>query len=200
MAAGRSQHEAVYAGWIERLDKINHQLVWSSVHRRIFTTVRDALIEKDRNRGRPHNGLFIFSYADGYWDSQVMVVRRLSDRHRDHPHSLPTLIDRLRKNPHVATRDRYVGLAGDDEGLTMNRVDGRYEPAEDRFTRLYGSGDVLEPTVLDRWEFEIGTASSVVAEHATTYIAHRDVNVDLSAVPVTFGVIHAALDGRSSRR
>lgn len=81
---------------------------------------------------------------------------------------------------------RYVGLAGDDEGLTMNRIDGRYEPAEDRFTRLYGSGDVLEPTVLDRWEFETGTASSVVAEHATTYIAidQGRQRVRVVAVPV----------------
>jgi hypothetical protein len=172
VTAPPANHDAVFAAWLELLEKVNRQIHVAMLHRKLWTQVRDAVIARHPDA----DGTLINSYGDVYWDSQVMAVRRLADQYPDRPVSLWWLLERIRRNPEVVTRNRYVTVgaeryADEPDSWEYQRVVERHERD---FTDRYGAGAHVDRARIVGWQLELKRELRAVDAHADQWIAHRD--------------------------
>lgn len=191
MTAPPGQADQIITGWRDHQSKVDHQLGWSRVHRTIFTEVSDALMANDAKRDQPLPGHFIHSYADVYWDSQVMSVRRLVDGD-ERTHSLLALVLAVKRNRRLIPRSWWLEMFL--SALNWDPDDRDQHDAATMADAYYDGHDIIPEQVFDDLAAEIQSSGQAVQDHADRHIAHRDRSYDLAASPVTFAVIHTALD------
>ena len=180
VSAPEREHDTLFEEWVRLLESIDHQITMSMLHRQIWFDIRQAVIDLHGNK----DGTFINSYGAVYWDSQVMVVRRLADTHRDKPDSLWWLMERVRTNPAVMSRARYI-----ETSVSHDENPGR---ADAQFTSRYGTGSFVDPAFLKDLQRQLESEASAVNRHADQWIAHRDPRGAVQTL--TFAEIHHALD------
>ena len=184
MSAPSSQIPELRRQAIDRLGSIQHELMISFLNRQIYQAVRDEIVAR-----RPTaDGTFLNSYSGLYARAQVMVVRRLADDHQDKPDSLWWLIERIKRNPAIASRanlvDHVRGERPDEEWLET------YLTTE--FSRLWGPNEHPETDRLVALQHSLVGELTKVLDFADTNVAHRDPRGPQFSV--TYGEIHEALD------
>lgn len=192
MTAPPSAAPEIRRGWLESMETVDRQLHMCRMFRTVFTEVRDALIEKDRKRGRPLPGHFIVCYADNYWDSQVVAIRRLTDAD-DRTYSLRNLIRKVSVNAHLLPgREDFI-----DEILSKLEWEEtdreRAAIGRDVDQRIFGGDPTVPSLFFESLVTKMTSDTTTIVGHVDTWVAHRDMNTKLEDFPVTFVMIHRAL-------
>ena len=184
MAAPPSQIPELRRDALNRLDGIVHELTIAMLNRQIFQAVRDELATR-----RPTtDATFINSYSGVYARAQVMVVRRLADDHHDEPDSLWWLIQRIKRNPGIASRQLLI------ERVRSERRDEIWldDALRHEYARMWGTGDVPNEAQLTALQTTITDELAKVLDYADKNVAHRDPRGPMFTL--TYSDLHAALD------
>lgn len=171
---------------IERLGRCQHEITVGYVNRQLFETLRDEIVAR-----RPESdGTWLNSYQAMYAQSQVMLVRRLADSHRDKPDSIWWIVERIRRTPALASRGALIesivqGRADDVDPFILNRV-------HRGFDRIAGPGDVPSDEAMTELQQRLRSSAKSVVAYADRHIAHLDPRG--AQHTLTFGELHQALD------
>lgn len=163
---------------LESLDGIEHELKIAHLNRQIYDDFRDEFVARHPDA----DATFLNSYSGLYARGQVMVIRRLADQHRDKPDSLWWLVERIKRNPTIGSRDALRQLLRDDG----HDVDDR--TMVDRLATT----EVPAAAHLESLQDTLASELGAVLAFADKHVAHRDPRG--AAQPVTYGDIHTALD------
>lgn len=162
---------------------INQEVTHAYLHRKVYTEVRDEIIARHPQA----DGTFLNSYSAVYARAQIMAIRRITDK-SEKTGSLWQVIQRLRKNPKLASRSAVIEAVReqhpDDEQL-LKEVD-HY------FTAQYGDGEVAADKILAEMQTRLRSTVAKVIQFADRSVAHRDPCGTVR--PVTYKEIHDGLD------
>lgn len=171
---------------IERLGRSQHEITVGYVNRQLFETLRDEIVAQ-----RPESdGTWLNSYQAMYAQSQVMLIRRLADSHRDKPDSIWWIIERIRRTPALASRTALIDMV-------VERRDGNPEPfildiVNHDFDRLAGLGETPSDDAMVELQDRLRSAADQVVAYADRNIAHLDPRGPKHNL--TFSELHQALD------
>jgi hypothetical protein len=101
--------------WLTWLETDEHhaiwQVLWSMVSHDVTYRIFVELANHNPNSAI-HNPLLGEALVNGYFATQVLAIRRLMDNENKDRISLPRLINDLRKNFRLFTRENFVGFDG----------------------------------------------------------------------------------------
>ena len=167
MSAPAGQCNQVRRKWSARLARIDSQIVHAYVHRHLWESVREQIIEVNPDA----DGQFLGSYTTLYAESVMMMIRRLADTD-DNSGSMWRLWDSIKRNPHCATRALYIehAVAQVDE---VDRETVRQQ-SDLHFTKWLGDGDHVDPDQLTDYQNRLIEDGRRVREFVDKRIAHLD--------------------------
>lgn len=178
MSAPPGQNTHLRAAALASLDRIEHELMVAHLNRQIYSEFRDEFVARHPEA----DATFFNSYAGLYARGQVMVIRRLADRHRDKPDSLWWLVERIKRNPQIASREALRQLLRDDG----------HDVDEQTMVDRLATTELPETDLLESLQNTLVSELVAVLAFADKHVAHRDPRG--AAQSVTYGDIHTALD------
>lgn len=191
MSLPASRHDEVVAKWRHWLELIQPHVIGLHHERRIWREMRDALAERAPDTA----GVFLSHYTRLYVDGSAMAVRRLADQSkRDKTSvSLWRLIDDIRKQRDVWTRERYVDLFIKDETRAEARRSLRRVAGEE-FDETFGDDGSgrIDPERLEEDLAMLRSQAGRVTDFADRLVAHID-RRGVDELP-TFADLDAAID------
>lgn len=174
------------AALIERLERCQHEITVGYVNRQLFEKLRDEIVAR-----RPESdGTWLNSYRAMYAQSQVMLVRRLADSHRDKPDSIWWIIERIRRTPSLASRTALVNAVVEQRGGEADPV--ILERVHHGFDRLAGPADVPSDRRMTDLQQRLRSCAEIVIAYADRHIAHLDPRA--TQHDLTFDELHQSLD------
>lgn len=175
--------DQMYESWLEQLELIIQDVYSLHHHRHLYREVRDMAVAANL----PPSAFFD---ALGLWyaSSQAAALRRLVDRRRD-TISLVRLLDDLRRNPSVLSRERHVELWGDDRFF---KAEGHRN--YDRFSMPASPNRLHQAAVADDIA-AVDTSVERVQHYVNDHVAHRAAQ-QTTEIP-TFAELHEAIDAVS---
>jgi hypothetical protein len=168
--------------WVPKIDE-NLKLLW--YHREVWQQVRDLLTNEHERYGS--DGTFLGRFTKMYVDSQAMAVRRLADQGKQ-VMSFARLIEQMRDQPSVLSRDRYRSMCWDSAGPGWSD-----DSADADYDRYAAPGrDELDRSLLERDLQRLLADAEKVVEYANKTVAHDDSRA--FEVQVTFGELAKVVD------
>lgn len=167
MTAPPAEHERLLTRWSDWIERITLDLIRGHLHQHVWRSVRDEIL-----RVRPEaDQSFLVSYSAIYADGQVMRVRRIADTHPDSD-SLINLLDAIRRNPKVMTRERYADRHAERTGFENGWAMGAAE-WDDLFAAQPGDEEISGDLVA-RDQRRLTVQLEHLTAWATKTLAHLD--------------------------
>lgn len=171
VTAPPSAHQKILESWSIWIGRIEDDLIRGHLHQVVWQTMRDEIAARLSSDA---DASFLVSYSAVYVDGQVLRVRRLADTHKG-VRSLVNLLEAMRANPRVMTRERYVArflVAIDWEDPTPGA-----EMAAREWDDLFGGGpnpNEVDPLRIDEDRDAILNELATLTSWATQTVAHLD--------------------------
>jgi hypothetical protein len=186
MTAPPTEHDRVFARWLEWLEEARSQVTVMKHHQQLWRTMVEVL----QRRAPDESAAFKIHYTRLYVEAQVMGIRRVADRHPD-AMSLRRMLEDIVKQPHVLTRARYIASTSNDAEWVAADRDRRFSGLE-----LDGT-DHIDPRHAQADLDLLQTATDRVCRYVDKQVAHIDRQKDgelTNVDPLTFGLLHETID------
>jgi hypothetical protein len=165
--------------WLRWLGEAENDLIGVAWNRAIY---RELGRIGDANPEIPPSAFFEF-LGEAYATTQAVAVRRQAE-HNPQGSSFGTLLREIKDDSARLTRERYIGLHGDEDAR---------EWAAGAWDQHFGGGvsDHLDPAIVEQDIAGLTAAAEPVKTYVDKHIAHRD---NRRSDPPTFADLNKAID------
>jgi hypothetical protein len=172
-----------WRSWIE--GPIAKDVLEMHLKRQIWREINDML-QANPKVGQVPSAFWDF-HKSNYSTAQAIAIRRQADRD-SRSRSLALLIEQMRDNADVLTRDYWVGLLGDQ--LADDLMVGR---AHRGFDHLAGTGDHLDAEIPRGDLTTLRSDAKRVSVYVNEHVAHSTAEPTVRELP-TYRDLHEAID------
>lgn len=163
MSAPISQHDALFAKWTEWLARVEEDVYRLHANHRVW---KDLIEIIDSNSDIPESDFIRGWITRQHMEAMVFGIRRQTEV-KDEVVTIASLLEAIRRNPEVITRQRFSDTCSPIENENVKLVvDGNFD------TWAGAESDVIDPGKVEERLEALGQTSRNITDFVNQFLAH----------------------------